>query len=116
MAGSQQEIIIPADLPLVQEIGATLREWAQIWHKLFVVCVHYLSLISLSVSSTHSPDTVLCISLILTTLAHSVFFDSSERCIAISIYCTCLSDRQTRQLCSGVYSRWPTASSNIDLR
>uniref|UniRef100_A0A7N6FIL4 Dedicator of cytokinesis 5 n=1 Tax=Anabas testudineus TaxID=64144 RepID=A0A7N6FIL4_ANATE len=36
VAGSQQEIIIPADLPLVQEIGATLREWAQIWHKLFV--------------------------------------------------------------------------------
>lgn len=34
---SQQEIIIPADLPLVQELGATLREWAQIWHKLFVV-------------------------------------------------------------------------------
>ncbi|XP_029018297.1 dedicator of cytokinesis protein 5 isoform X1 [Betta splendens] len=32
----QQEIVIPADLPLVQEIGATLREWAQIWHKLFV--------------------------------------------------------------------------------
>uniref|UniRef100_A0A7N8WSN5 Dedicator of cytokinesis 5 n=1 Tax=Mastacembelus armatus TaxID=205130 RepID=A0A7N8WSN5_9TELE len=32
----QQEIIIPADSPLVQEIGATLREWAQIWHKLFV--------------------------------------------------------------------------------
>uniref|UniRef100_A0A4W6F590 Dedicator of cytokinesis 5 n=1 Tax=Lates calcarifer TaxID=8187 RepID=A0A4W6F590_LATCA len=32
----QQEIIIPADLPLVQELGATLREWAQIWHKLFV--------------------------------------------------------------------------------
>ncbi|PWA18346.1 hypothetical protein CCH79_00009801 [Gambusia affinis] len=32
----QQEIIIPADLPLVQEIGATLREWVQIWQKLFV--------------------------------------------------------------------------------
>uniref|UniRef100_A0A3Q3WAR4 Uncharacterized protein n=1 Tax=Mola mola TaxID=94237 RepID=A0A3Q3WAR4_MOLML len=32
----QQEIIIPADLPLVQELGATLREWVQIWHKLFV--------------------------------------------------------------------------------
>uniref|UniRef100_A0A673CK56 Dedicator of cytokinesis 5 n=1 Tax=Sphaeramia orbicularis TaxID=375764 RepID=A0A673CK56_9TELE len=31
----QQEIIIPADLPLVQELGATLREWAQIWHKLY---------------------------------------------------------------------------------
>uniref|UniRef100_A0A3P9HZU8 Dedicator of cytokinesis 5 n=1 Tax=Oryzias latipes TaxID=8090 RepID=A0A3P9HZU8_ORYLA len=32
----QQETIIPADLPLVQELGATLREWAQIWHKLYV--------------------------------------------------------------------------------
>uniref|UniRef100_A0A8D3DSB5 Dedicator of cytokinesis 5 n=1 Tax=Scophthalmus maximus TaxID=52904 RepID=A0A8D3DSB5_SCOMX len=32
----RQEIIIPADLPLVQELGATLREWAQIWHTLFV--------------------------------------------------------------------------------
>ncbi|XP_067377259.1 dedicator of cytokinesis protein 5 isoform X2 [Channa argus] len=32
----QQEIIIPTDVPLVQEIGATLREWAQLWHKLFV--------------------------------------------------------------------------------
>lgn len=54
VAGSQQEIIIPADLPLVQELGATLREWAQIWHKLFVVSVDCLSLINLSVSSTHS--------------------------------------------------------------
>uniref|UniRef100_A0AAX7UGF0 Dedicator of cytokinesis 5 n=1 Tax=Astatotilapia calliptera TaxID=8154 RepID=A0AAX7UGF0_ASTCA len=36
VAGSQQEIIIPADLPLVQELGATLREWAQIWQKLFI--------------------------------------------------------------------------------
>uniref|UniRef100_A0A8C5H7H0 Dedicator of cytokinesis 5 n=1 Tax=Gouania willdenowi TaxID=441366 RepID=A0A8C5H7H0_GOUWI len=33
---SQQEIIIPADLPLVQELGATLREWAQIWQDLYV--------------------------------------------------------------------------------
>ncbi|XP_075881740.1 dedicator of cytokinesis protein 5 [Nelusetta ayraudi] len=32
----QQEIIVPADLPLAQELSATLREWAQIWHKLFV--------------------------------------------------------------------------------
>ncbi|XP_037536633.1 dedicator of cytokinesis protein 5 [Nematolebias whitei] len=32
----QQETIIPADLPLVQEIGATLREWVQIWHELYV--------------------------------------------------------------------------------
>uniref|UniRef100_A0A8C9ZKT8 Dedicator of cytokinesis 5 n=1 Tax=Sander lucioperca TaxID=283035 RepID=A0A8C9ZKT8_SANLU len=36
VAGSQQEIVIPADIPLVQELGATLREWAQIWHKLYV--------------------------------------------------------------------------------
>ena len=43
MAGSQQEIVIPADIPLVQELGATLREWAQIWHKLYVVCVDRLS-------------------------------------------------------------------------
>lgn len=42
VAGSQQEIIIPADLPLVQELGATLREWVQIWHKLYVVCVKFL--------------------------------------------------------------------------
>ncbi|XP_018587206.2 dedicator of cytokinesis protein 5 [Scleropages formosus] len=32
----QQETVIPADLPLVQELGATLREWAQIWQKLYV--------------------------------------------------------------------------------
>ncbi|MFT7796902.1 dedicator of cytokinesis protein 5 [Arapaima gigas] len=32
----QQETVIPTDLPLVQELGATLREWAQIWHKLYV--------------------------------------------------------------------------------
>lgn len=54
VAGSQQEIIIPADIPLVQEIGATLREWAQIWHKLFVVCVHYVFLINLF--GTHNPE------------------------------------------------------------
>uniref|UniRef100_A0A8C7S5E5 Dedicator of cytokinesis 5 n=1 Tax=Oncorhynchus mykiss TaxID=8022 RepID=A0A8C7S5E5_ONCMY len=32
----QQEIVIPGDLPLVLELGATLREWAQIWYKLYV--------------------------------------------------------------------------------
>ncbi|KAK1154391.1 dedicator of cytokinesis protein 5-like [Acipenser oxyrinchus oxyrinchus] len=32
----QQETVIPSDMPLVQELTATLREWAQIWHKLFV--------------------------------------------------------------------------------
>lgn len=67
MAGSQQEIIIPADLPLVQELGATLREWAQIWHKLYVVCEDCLSLIGLSVSSTLSAT------LLHTTLTHVYF-------------------------------------------
>ena len=52
VADSQQEIIIPADLPLVQELGATLREWAQIWQNLYVVRVNYLS-VHRSVSSTH---------------------------------------------------------------
>lgn len=41
VAHSQQEIIIPADIPLVQEIGATLREWVQIWQKLYVVRVEH---------------------------------------------------------------------------
>ncbi|XP_041956081.1 dedicator of cytokinesis protein 5 isoform X1 [Alosa sapidissima] len=31
-----EETVIPTDLPLVQELAATLREWAQIWHKLYV--------------------------------------------------------------------------------
>lgn len=44
----QQEVIIPADLPLVQELRATLREWAQIWHKLFVVRVLLVTLSSRS--------------------------------------------------------------------
>ncbi|KAI4876095.1 hypothetical protein NFI96_024678, partial [Prochilodus magdalenae] len=32
----KKETVIPADLPLVQELSATLREWAQIWHNLYV--------------------------------------------------------------------------------
>uniref|UniRef100_A0A9J8D1R6 Dedicator of cytokinesis 5 n=1 Tax=Cyprinus carpio carpio TaxID=630221 RepID=A0A9J8D1R6_CYPCA len=28
--------VVPNDLPLVQELGTTLREWTQIWHKLYV--------------------------------------------------------------------------------
>ncbi|ROI64818.1 Dedicator of cytokinesis protein 5 [Anabarilius grahami] len=32
----KQETVVPTDLPLVQEIGTTLREWTQIWHKLYV--------------------------------------------------------------------------------
>lgn len=32
----KQETVVPADLPLVQELGTTLREWTQIWHKLYV--------------------------------------------------------------------------------
>uniref|UniRef100_A0AAR2JXQ2 Dedicator of cytokinesis 5 n=1 Tax=Pygocentrus nattereri TaxID=42514 RepID=A0AAR2JXQ2_PYGNA len=33
----KKETVIPTDLPLVQELGATLREWAQLWHSLYVV-------------------------------------------------------------------------------
>ncbi|XP_026124948.1 dedicator of cytokinesis protein 5-like [Carassius auratus] len=32
----KQETVVPTDLPLVQELGTTLREWTQIWHKLYV--------------------------------------------------------------------------------
>ncbi|XP_072538135.1 dedicator of cytokinesis protein 5 isoform X2 [Salminus brasiliensis] len=32
----KKETVIPTDLPLVQELSATLREWAQIWHSLYV--------------------------------------------------------------------------------
>uniref|UniRef100_A0A8C1AIZ7 Dedicator of cytokinesis 5 n=1 Tax=Cyprinus carpio carpio TaxID=630221 RepID=A0A8C1AIZ7_CYPCA len=31
----KQETVVPNDLPLVQELGTTLREWTQIWHKLY---------------------------------------------------------------------------------
>ncbi|XP_031426793.1 dedicator of cytokinesis protein 5 [Clupea harengus] len=31
-----EETVIPTDIPLVQELAATLREWAQIWHQLYV--------------------------------------------------------------------------------
>lgn len=33
----QKETVIPADLPLVQEVTTTLREWATIWRDLYVV-------------------------------------------------------------------------------
>ncbi|XP_059726732.1 dedicator of cytokinesis protein 5 isoform X3 [Haemorhous mexicanus] len=32
----QHETVIPSELPLGQELTATLREWAVIWHKLYV--------------------------------------------------------------------------------
>uniref|UniRef100_A0A673HND7 Dedicator of cytokinesis protein 5-like n=1 Tax=Sinocyclocheilus rhinocerous TaxID=307959 RepID=A0A673HND7_9TELE len=31
----KQETVVSTDLPLVQELGTTLREWTQIWHKLY---------------------------------------------------------------------------------
>lgn len=76
LAPSQQEIIIPADVPLVQEIGATLREWVQIWQKLYVVRVDH-SFISTHCSLTpkiqffpvffiQEKDTFHCRSLLLT--------------------------------------------------
>ena len=47
---SLQEMIISTELPLVQEIGATLREWVQIWQNLYVVRDY-----TTPVSSAHSP-------------------------------------------------------------
>uniref|UniRef100_A0A670JNC5 Dedicator of cytokinesis 5 n=1 Tax=Podarcis muralis TaxID=64176 RepID=A0A670JNC5_PODMU len=32
----QHETVIPSELPLVQELTSTLREWAVIWHRLYV--------------------------------------------------------------------------------
>ncbi|XP_036606025.1 dedicator of cytokinesis protein 5 [Trichosurus vulpecula] len=32
----QHETVIPSEVPLVQELTSTLREWAVIWHKLYV--------------------------------------------------------------------------------
>ncbi|KFV68218.1 Dedicator of cytokinesis protein 5, partial [Dryobates pubescens] len=32
----QHETVIPSELPLGQELASTLREWAVIWHKLYV--------------------------------------------------------------------------------
>uniref|UniRef100_A0A8C8SEJ3 Dedicator of cytokinesis 5 n=1 Tax=Pelusios castaneus TaxID=367368 RepID=A0A8C8SEJ3_9SAUR len=32
----QHETVIPSELPLVQELTSTLREWVVIWHKLYV--------------------------------------------------------------------------------
>ncbi|XP_054853310.1 dedicator of cytokinesis protein 5 isoform X1 [Eublepharis macularius] len=34
--GGQNETVIPSELPLVQELTSTLREWAVIWHRLYV--------------------------------------------------------------------------------
>uniref|UniRef100_A0A8B9CPS5 Dedicator of cytokinesis 5 n=1 Tax=Anser brachyrhynchus TaxID=132585 RepID=A0A8B9CPS5_9AVES len=36
LAVAQHETVIPGELPLGQELTSTLREWAVIWHKLYV--------------------------------------------------------------------------------
>lgn len=33
----QHETVIPGDLPLIQEVTTTLREWSIIWRQLYVV-------------------------------------------------------------------------------
>lgn len=33
----QHETVIPGDLPLIQEVTSTLREWSTIWRQLYVV-------------------------------------------------------------------------------
>lgn len=37
LVGRQKETVIPTELPLVQEVTTTLREWATIWRDLYVV-------------------------------------------------------------------------------
>ena len=32
-----EECVVPAEMPMVQEITTTLREWATIWKQLYVV-------------------------------------------------------------------------------
>jgi hypothetical protein len=39
----QHETVIPGELPLVQELTNTLREWAVIWRKLYVVSFSWSS-------------------------------------------------------------------------
>ncbi|XP_067879106.1 dedicator of cytokinesis protein 5 isoform X2 [Heterodontus francisci] len=34
--GGQDEMVIPSEVPLVQELTMTLREWVTIWHKLYL--------------------------------------------------------------------------------
>ncbi|KAL0616846.1 Dedicator of cytokinesis protein 1 [Plecturocebus cupreus] len=41
----QHETVIPGDLPLIQEVTTTLREWSTIWRQLYVRCSD-LSLLS----------------------------------------------------------------------
>uniref|UniRef100_A0A8C4M8Q9 Dedicator of cytokinesis 5 n=1 Tax=Equus asinus asinus TaxID=83772 RepID=A0A8C4M8Q9_EQUAS len=38
----QHETVIPGELPLVQELTSTLREWVVIWHKLYVTLFRQL--------------------------------------------------------------------------
>lgn len=45
-------------MPLVQELGATLREWAQIWHKLFVVRASRRPLVLVFDPARHTCDNV----------------------------------------------------------
>lgn len=51
----KQETVVPTDLPLVQELGTTLREWTQIWHTLYVVCEPTCVAFAVCLSSPHRP-------------------------------------------------------------
>lgn len=52
--------MIPGELPLVQELTSTLREWAVIWRKLYVVSVSLgLGAGGIFLGPTACPDAVI---------------------------------------------------------
>lgn len=53
----QKETVIPTELPLVQEVTTTLREWATIWRDLYVVSQPLL----LQWKHTHINKMIMCI-------------------------------------------------------
>ncbi|GCB77781.1 hypothetical protein scyTo_0015710, partial [Scyliorhinus torazame] len=42
-SGGQDETVIPGEVSLVQELSTTLREWAIIWHRLYLVSIERLA-------------------------------------------------------------------------
>lgn len=72
----QKETVIPTELPLVQEVTTTLREWATIWRDLYVVSQPLL----LQWKHTHINKMIMCIILwficpfLCLFLFHQLFF------------------------------------------
>ncbi|ETE68227.1 Dedicator of cytokinesis protein 5, partial [Ophiophagus hannah] len=54
--GGQNETVIPSEVPLVQELTSTLREWVVIWHRLFVMTYSLIEWRSQILSGTLPKD------------------------------------------------------------